>query len=251
MDEISVWFKTKNYDEGVRLYATSPGCKSRILSTLQQGHSFRNKGLLISELRKLKSATPVKSAKKPIKEKLELTPSPEPQAQEAAEKKQQFQKSSDSYFQRVRMGDLPAALRPRFRILKDLFADMVDLKFILNDLPAKAQKDALKIQLAIEDLDEQKEIIWKEIDHWQKYKTLLPTETEEDFKGLTPQKLFLKKASITSSISKINKRLEGWAEDLEKEKDKQAALKISQQISRSEKRLHTHKLNLMKIEDLM
>src|SRR5690606_4307743 len=125
----------------------TPGNKSRILATLQQGHSFRNMGLLISELRKLKQAAPVKPVKIPAKEKLELTPVATPQVQEAAERRQLIHKSTESYFQRVRFGDLPAALRPRFRLLKDLFADMVDLKFTLNDLPAKAEKDALKIQL--------------------------------------------------------------------------------------------------------
>jgi hypothetical protein len=250
MNEIQDWFKTKDYNAGVKLYAGSPGCKSRILSTLQQGYSDRNFGLLISELRKLKNKVVVK-VKKPTIEKLKLAPVETVKVQEAAERTQLIQKSSESYFQRVRFGDLPAELRPRFRVLKDLFYDMQDLKFALNDLPAKAEQDALKIQLAIEALDEQKETIWKEIDHWLLYKTLLPTKTEDDFSGLSVQHLFLKKASLGSSISKIKKRLEGWREDLTKQSNKQEAIKIEQQISRSERRLHTHEINLRKIEELL
>lgn len=247
--EIQDWFKNKNYEEGIRIYETSAKVKTRTLATLRRGKSMRNMALLISELRKIKNQklkpepSPVVHAKPP--------PKKEPETQTKLERNQIKEESSKAYFQKIRYGELPPELKLRFRKLKDLFYDMCDLKFLANDLPDEAEEEALELQLQIEILDERKDGIWKELEHWQNFKTILPTKTDDDFSKLTPQELFLKKASLTSSIHKMKKRIDKWKTNLEQEEDKLTARKIAQQINSTEKKLQKNELNLVKVEDLL
>ena len=69
----------------------------------------------------------------------------------------------------VRIGDLPAELRIRYSRARNIFYEMIELKFALNDLPSEAEASALKIMLKIDDLDEERDLIWKELHHWQKF----------------------------------------------------------------------------------
>ena len=255
MEEINIWLENrkKDYQEGVELYGNTPGCNQRILSQLQRGKNSRNLSILIRELRKVKTSRPVAPKKqKPkavskVSQKSVVKTSPE----EELKQKEAARQSVDKFFQRIRYGELPGELKVRFREAKDLFYDMCDLKVLLNSLANHAEDKALEIMLQIESLDTRKDMIWKELEHWQNYKTLLPTKSDEDFSKLSPQKLFLKKANLASSISKISKRIEGWKADAEKESDKTERLKIEQQISRSERKLHQHEINLRKIEELL
>lgn len=207
--------------------------------------------LLIKELRhlRIKEDRPVPISKpKPKK-----TPVPVPQVsvQKQVEKEVLINQSREKYFKKVRFGDLPAELRPRFRKLKDIFYEMGELKFHLNDLPAKNEAGALELILQIEALDEVKDLIWKEIDHWMTYRTLLPTKTDEDFSKLTPQQLYLKKANLVNYIHKKGRRVEKWKEDLEKETRKPERVKIQQQITRTLKDMHRHELDIKTIEGIL
>jgi hypothetical protein len=250
MDAITQWFKEKDYQEGVALYASLPGSKKRIVNNLERINNHRNMSILCRELRRLKNTPPVRPQRpKPVPV---ATPSiTTPQSQLVETRKEVKAKSANSYFKKIQYGALPAELKLRFRLAKDIFYDMCDLKFALNDLPDEAEDKALELQLQIEALDEQRETIWKELEHWQEYKTMLPTKADIDFSSLSPQKLFLKKANLASSISKISKRIKGWKQNLKTEQDKETRLKISQQINRSQKKLHQHEINLRKIEELL
>ncbi|WP_283640112.1 hypothetical protein [Mesonia mobilis] len=254
--KIEDWFTSMDYNLGVELYQNAPNAKNRTLTQLKRGKSNRNMSLLISELRKLKKAnlpltkTTTSTKTKPKKVKL-------PQTDTAIHleltRKQQKEDSAKSYFQKIKYGELPPELKIRFRLLKDVFYDMCDLHYALLEVPedSKYDDDALEIMLQIEALDDRRTTIWKELDHWQTHKTLLPTKTENDFSALDPHKLLLKKASLKSSIHKMNKRLEAWRDNVEKETDKLKARKINQQIIRTEKKLHQNKIDLQKIEDLL
>lgn len=238
------WFKKQDYNEGVNIYAQSTGAKRKLLSTLKRGKSSRNMALLISELRKLinTEAKEVPRKKKPVK--------PQEKPVEL-ERNQVKAEAAKSYFQKIRYGELPAELKLRFRKLKDVFYDMCDLKFEMNDLPDEAEGESLRIQIEIEKLDEQRSTIWKELEHWQNYKTMLPTKTEDDFSGLDAMGLLLKQASLKSSIHKMKKRLAEWKDRLEAGENKIEARKIAQQINRTEKKLHQNEINLRKVEELL
>lgn len=250
--EITEWLKDKHkdYETGVKLYAESSAVKTRTLATLQRGKNPRNLAVLIKELRQLSK----KKAPQPPKGEHKTIPaskSKKPQSVLQPEKENLIQKSSQQYFQKVKYGDLPAELRPRFKRIREVWFQMCDLKFELNDVPVKKEKEALQLELQIEALDEEKEMIWKEIDHWKLHKSILPTKTEEDFTGLTGQQLYLKKANLVNYINKKNKRIDSWENNLDKETRKEERLKINQQINRTKKAVHRHQLDLKKIEELL
>ncbi|MDN3595314.1 hypothetical protein [Zunongwangia endophytica] len=250
--EISEWLnsKSKDYNIGIDLYAGSNIVKSRTLANLKRGQNPRNMAVLIKELRQLsKTRSYSKPQPKPAIEKV-VAKTPKP-VQVEMERKNQIEQSASAYFQKIKYNELPAVLKVRYRQLKDLFYDMSDLKFVLNDLPTKEVNKALKIILKIEALDEQREMIWRELDHWQDHKTLLPTKTETDFSELSQKDLFLKKANLVNYINKKSKRIENWEEALEKESSKEERLKIGQQINRTQKAVHQHKLDLHKIEGML
>ncbi len=249
--EIKEWLqdKHKDYETGVKLYAESSAVKTRTLATLQRGKNPRNLAVLIKELRQLsksrKPAAPVAKKPEPIKKAPAVKTAAHP------DKETLIQKSSQSYFQKVKYGDLPAELRPRFKRIREVWFEMCDLKFELNAVPPEKEIKALELILKIELLDQEKEMIWKEIDHWKIHKSLLPTKTEEDFSSLTGQQLYLKKVNLVNYINKKNKRIDSWENNLDKETRKEERLKINQQINRTKKAVHRHQLDLKKIEELL
>ncbi len=251
---ISDWLNDKNrdYNTGVEFYAASPVVKTRILTGLRKGKNPRNMAVLIKELRPFKNKS-AKPAPPPIAiaKKEPIKPPRIKSVQQEAEKEILIQKSQESFFKKIRYGDLPVELRPRFKQLKDIFYEMSTLKFLLNDLPAKKEKDALQVILQIEALDEVKDLIWKEIDHWMKYKTILETKTGEDFSNLTPQQLYLKKVNLVNYIHKKTGRIEKWKIEMEKETRKPERLKIQQQINRTLKDMHQHELDIKTIEGIL
>lgn len=251
MDRITQWFNSgTEYHEGVAIYAALPDKSIRILKQLNRGKNNQNMATLVSLLRKHKNAPVKEEPKKPVLP----TPAPKAPTQEVInveqERSQLAKESTTREFSTIRLGDLPAELRPRFLRARQVFYDMIELKFALNDLPPDADKSALSIQLQILDLDEERDLIWKELHHWHNHRSILKVPTD-DFAGLTNPQLYQKKRNLTSSVSKIEKRLEEKYALLDKETNKHQQLLIENQIKRSEQTLHTHQLNIKKIDELL
>ncbi|TQI71804.1 hypothetical protein JM79_2753 [Gramella sp. Hel_I_59] len=249
MNEISEWFKDQDYDKGVELYSKLPNAKTRVLSTLKRGRNDKNLATICRALRVYKQAEPAKAQVKKIS-KPKLVPKPAAPEVEM-DRKAVIHQSAGSYFKKIKYAELPPELRVRYKQLKDLFYAMCDLHFLWLDLPDEAEEEALKLQLEIFSLDEQRDTIWKELDHWDTYRTILPTKSSEDFSGLSPKDLYLKKANTASSISKMEKRIDGWYKNMEAEPNQLKKRKIAQQINNSEKKLHQHEINLQKILELL
>lgn len=249
MEAIQQWFDNgAPFEEGVAIYKALPVTSPKVLRCLDRGKNAYNTSLLIKELRQYKTAPP----EPPKPKKVVIKPKIATDVVIAIEHLQQQQKavSSERFFKPIKYAELPPQLKLRYREVKDVFYQMCDLKFALNDLPAKEVEKALAIQLQIEELDTQRSLIWKELEHWQKHKTELPS-TSEDFSKLPPAKLVLKKANIKSSITKLNKRIDNNYKALSEEKDKHQAILIENKINKAEKLLHQHKLNLIKIDELI
>lgn len=249
--EIEEWFKTQSYNEGVALYASAPSSKNRIVQLLQRGKNDRNMSTLIRELRLLKNQRPTPPLPK-------LRPAPPKPAiivenvgQEEAERSHLKELGSKSYFQKIRYGELPPELKLRFRKLKDLFYDMCDLKFQFNDIPDEAEDASLSLMIQIDALDEQKDTIWKELDHWQTYKTMLPVKVSEEYSKLDPLELDRKRRNLNSQIAKKNKRINKWQVDAASTDDKLNQRKILQQINRTLKTVHQDEINLRRIQELL
>lgn len=238
-----------DYEEGVQMYAASKFHNTRNLSQLRKGSSNRNLSLLIRLLRNLPEPNEAIShtiIKKINKAPLQVDKSEPPKRFEAQKKK-----SAHNFFKRVQYGELPPILKIRFRELSGLFYTKCDLKFELNDLSAVKETEALHLQIKIEDIDQQMQTIWKEIDHWNAHKTYLPSEVTEDFSKLTPLELYKKARSLESSISKKQKRIKVWKQKLKTELNKQNLKKLDQQINNTSRGMHQDEVNLRKIQELL
>ncbi|QQV91412.1 hypothetical protein Leef1_46 [Polaribacter phage Leef_1] len=252
MEIISNWFKnSKNYNEGVAIYAMLPTKKTRVFKTLSKGKSNRNMSLLVSELRRYKNGT---DKPKLVKKKI-ITPLPsKPITQKTinveVERTAVTQESLQQEFSMVKIGDLPAELRIRYSKARNIFYDMIELKFQLNDLPAKAEDDALKIMLEIDSLDEERDLIWKELHHWNQFKTILPS-TVPDYEKMEKYDLDKTRRNLESSKSKQQKRVDQWYSDLENEPDKHQQHLIENKINKGEKEIHQKNINIKKIKSLL
>ena len=252
MNNISEWFRnSKDYYEGVAIYATLPIKKTRTLKTLNKGKSMRNMSLLVSELRKYKNGT---TKVKPSPKK-EVAPAPsKPITQETINVEVQRnavkQESLQQEFGMVRIGDLPAALRIRYSRARNIFYEMIELKFALNDLPAEAEESALKIMLQIDNLDEERDLIWKELHHWNQFKTILPSKTP-DYNNMDKYELDKTRRTLESSKSKQQKRVDTWYDDLEKEPDTHQQHLIENKINKAEKAIHQKNINIKTIKKLL
>ncbi len=249
MEAIKNWFEnSKDYYEGVTIYASLPNRKHRLLKRLNRGKSNQNMAALVAELRKYKAKPLIKKTVTPTIH-LPVYPTQE-QVTIEMEQKKIASESAKAAFGGIRMGDLPPELRIRFIKAQKVFHEMIELKFVLNDLPDSASESALKIQLQILELDEERDLIWKELHHWKKHRTLLDVP-KDDFSDLTPVQLLRKKNNLKSSISKISKRVDEKYIALDAERDKHKQLLLEGAIRKSENLLHSHQLNLNKIDALL
>lgn len=252
--QIAQWFENgAPFEEGVAIYNALPHPNANTLRSLKRGKNSYNKSLLIKELRTA-TRQPTTSNKQPKSVKKPPVKPAAPVTDETIHKehqqKQQKETAAKQEFNRVKYAELPPELKVRYRQLKDTFYQMCDLKFILNDVPKKQEKEALAIQLQIEELDEQRTIIWREIDHWQAHKTLLPSTTP-DYSKMETKELWRLKKNLDSKITKMQQRIDAKYEVLMDETDKHQIIKLEQGINRSEKKLHQHRLNLTKIKELL
>lgn len=247
---ITEWFNTgANYTLGFMIYKQLPKPKRSVLKRLEKGQNSYNKTLLIKELRQFKNkpAADITVFKKKAPASVK-TPAPDvtKDAQERLYKK----RSEERQFKAIKYAMLPGELKLRYREAKDIFYQLCDLKFILNDLPAEEVKQALAIQLQIEELDEQRAIIWRELLHWQDHGTLLTTKAES-FDNLEAKELYRLKANLKSKITKLEQRIEVKYNELITTTDKKANRLLEQRINKSEKLLHKHRVNLIKINELL
>src|SRR5690606_38877031 len=174
MEEIEKWFENAlDYNTGVRIYKSLPSAKMRIIQKLERGKSNHNMAQLIKELRVYKSlfqSNPSRVTPLTPKEPSSLPGgSTDKEVATFFEKKQLKENSQKIVFGSIRYGDLPPELRIRYQEAAQLFYKLCDLKFALNDLPAASTDEALSIQLQLEELDDKREHIWKELHHWQNH----------------------------------------------------------------------------------
>jgi len=247
MKAIEDWFNGNlDYNQGLIIYASLDTCNQRTLRQLQKGKNSRNMSTLVSNLRKAKASRPVKKA--PIVKKIEKMAPPVKveSVTEEINKKVIAQKSAEKEYHGIRMGELPSELRPKFSRARTLFYEMIELKFLLNDLDRDDRKSALQIILEIEKRDEERDLLWEALNYWKKFKKLLP-EPKDEIDGLDPGKLYVKKRNLTSSITKISQRIKEKQDALEKETDGHKRLLLKSSINRSNETIHKHRVLINKI----
>lgn len=248
MEAITQWFKgEQEYYTGVALYASLPEKKLSVVRRLNRGKNNHNMATLVSELRKLKNIPKItQKPEKPIFYK-KIT-------QEVINIKTQRQQQANESLKRefggIKLGDLPAELRPEFLKAQSVFYQMIELKFALNDLPAEAEEDALKIQLQIEALDDTRDAIWAALHHWKTHKTLLDTP-KNNFEDLDKFQLDKKRRNLRSQRRKQLQRIEKWYEALVIEKTASKVKLLENKINKGEKAVFAHELNIKKINSML
>lgn len=248
MDAITEWFQdSKDYYVGVALYATLQNKKQRLLRQFNKGKTRRNMSALVAELRQFKNKPIPKPPTSKLKQK---APATQAVINKEVVRKQQTTESVQQEFKGFLIGDLPPELRVRYSRAYNLFIQMIELKFALNDLPPEAEKDALAIQTQIVTIEQERDLIWVSLNHWKIHKIILPISKDE-FKNLSPVALLRKHAYLKTNISKINKRVDVLYTDLASCTDLHKQTLIENKINASEKRIHRHKNNLLKIEKLI
>ena len=249
MNAIAEWFNgSKDYYTGVAIYATLDNKKVRTLKRLNRGKNNQNMSTLVSELRKHNREPKLPPPPKNVIPK-PLHPNQEEISTEHLQN-QIAKQSADIEFSGIRIGSLPEELRPRFVRAKTIFFTMIELKFALNAIPDKDHEAALNIIVQIMDLDDERDLIWEELNHWTKHRTLLPPP-KDDLEGLTPIQLLQKKNNLKSNISKLTSRIDAKYEKLSSLKDGHDKLLLESGIRKSEELLHQHKINFKRINDMI
>lgn len=217
---IEDWFKTKDYNTGVSLYASLPKCSRHILARLQRGNNPKNRATLKYELNKFRNVSVQV-----------ITPSTtsKPTQIVTSLKEQQIISAIQNSNKKVTMSMLPDPyLRKRFVEKNNAFYKYCELKYQLNELAQEEEKTALNIIIEIMRLNTVIDEIWREIDYFLEHHKLLPSAN--DYTSLTYkeqskklQLLYQRRTKRTSTLNNLKKELKTLdvrSEEFKKLKDK-------------------------------
>lgn len=197
MKEIESWLNDpeRKYCVGLELFA-STSCNKNILNLLRRKESGINMQKLIYELGKSQKVTVVQKTVIQVPKQKSITPG------EVIEQKFVTQTKKQSLF----FHELPKELRPELLRANELFRENCYLKVNLNELPAEAEQEAIKLQMQIADNFKENALCWSKIDHWTTHRQL-PKEAVNRFQECSPAQLLRKQQYLYQNISKMNTRL--------------------------------------------
>lgn len=241
MEIIQNWFNDGcNYASGIVIYGNLPKHNPTLLKTFQRKENSFNAEKLKYELNKFAEKYSqnvfVAEIQKAFSTSVVI---PVPEKVSKIE-----QKTAVLFHQ------LPEALRPVLLEANQLFKENCLLKVNLNELPAHAEKEALKLQLKIHDNFRKNGLCWQKIDLFLEKRIIAPTPKHE-FEGLTPAGLLRQQQLLYASISKLNSRLKSNREQLPKATVLAIKSKIERQISKQEENLVQQNEKLIIISNLI
>lgn len=242
---IEKWFEISgNYQDGLALYQKLPTFTNLNYKSLKN-ESFSNFIRLKYELKRGLSLGYNPSLDPEVVEEL-ITEAIQKDDSElskvivAESKKQTFAKET--------MAMYPMELHPVYRQRISDFYLACELKFKLNNLKRKQEKEALDIILQLEALWNKIDRAWMILEHWKSNGRIMPFSTSVDFTKLKPIELFKQKDLIESRISKREKTLNKIAEALND--DPENRLKANQYNTKKEA-LEQLKIDLETIKNLL
>lgn len=203
---IEDWFKTKDYNTGVSLYASLPKSSRHILARLQRGNNPKNRATLKYELNKYRTSSVAITPEPIVKKEVTLTV--------VNLKQEQIQKAVVSANQKVTMAMLPIpSLRKRFVEKNNAFYQYCELKYQLNELAPEQENEALEIILEIHRLNTFIDTVWREIDYYLEHHKLLPSAN--DYTSLTYKEQSKKLQLLYQRRTKRTASLNGWKKNLQ------------------------------------
>lgn len=94
----------------------------------------------------------------------------------------------------------PPELHSIYHELEFLWSEYCEMKLVLNDIPPHQEKEALSIQNKIFKIFERFDKHKKVLDHYVKYKHILPTESKRNFDNMTQLELDLERRNLAALI---------------------------------------------------
>lgn len=235
MESVNTWFENGcGYWPGVELYATTKGAKPTLLRNLRKKESAEN-------LQKLKyELEPFRTAPAPVPQ-----PKPAPKQTKPTVKAIPVPETNPVLFH-----SLPAALRPVLLEANACFREACMLKAELNDLPADAEQEALRLQLKIFSLMKKNALCWERIDHWERHGRTL-VEEKPTFQKLSGGLQAKRQALLFSSISKLKKRLQANIDMLANTTDLKQRTRLEKNVAKQSGNLLNQETQLAELTALI
>jgi hypothetical protein len=199
----------RDYEEGLLLLSRISDNQS-LIKSLKNSPTEANRLVLLAELHKAN----LKNKKK------EVLPKPLVEVKPTATAEQPTQ--ADKHWKRE-LAELPSQLWPVVEHRKNAFNKVCVLKMQLNELSENEEEKALTMQLEMFRLWQEIDMAWAKIDYWKENRRFLPSETVENYEGITLNKAIKERALLYSRVVKRKKTIAMMTEELlhlkEKEKD--------------------------------
>jgi hypothetical protein len=235
MKTVQAWFDNGcNYQDGVQLYAGTKHCKPVLLRNFQGKENAQLLEKLKYELRKELPAVP---GPVPPKKTTAATAKKIVPAQTGAAQKTPEEPDPKKI---LLFHQLPTELRPVLLLANTLFKENCMLKTQLNDLPAKAESEALDLQLKIYANFKKNALCWQKIDYWRAHGSVLQV-ADSEFVKMTPDQRVKRQALLWSSSSRLKDRIDKTELEL-------AAATSIKDKTRLAKKMAKQKSNLLRQE---
>lgn len=244
MSTISEWLNDpgRNYSDGIDLYKSVKFNKN-ILSNLMRKESKANMAKLVYELGKFSSekSTPIVKKVRDIA----VVNIQKPVAEVVQESIVVIEKKQSLMFH-----DLPEELRPVLLEANQTFKEKCMLKISLNELPAEAENEALKIILQIDSLTKRNAHCWKKIDYWLEHRSLPPIEASE-FSKMTAEQRVKRQQYLFASTSKLRKRIDKNVANLALETSVNGKTRIEKNIAKQKSNLISQESDLLVLTEII
>ncbi|WP_418124257.1 hypothetical protein ACNFU2_06510 [Chryseobacterium sp. PTM-20240506] len=223
----------RTHAENIELYLSSGGDPR--LAKLHKTSTLQNRSRIVYLLSKLQKIEPKATfeEKKVIPEK-EISIKLDPETPKFIGKIMQF----------------PVELHSTYNETIDIWFKYCSLKLDLNKVERAEEKKALEIQNKIIDLFKRFDTCKKILDHYLIHKHILPTESKNDFKDLTPLQLDQERRNLESSISRRKQTIRRMEESLPEESDPVFNRRVSS-LNRKKEQLQEFILDHEKIKQLL
>lgn len=245
--DIQKWFDTSgSYEEGLALYQQLPTFSNLQFKSLKK-ESFSNfirlkyelkRGLMLGH-----NVDLIPEVNNEIPENPEI-----PENSDSTLSAAIIEESEKQNFAKETMAMYPMELHPVYRQRISDFYLACELKFKLNRLKRKQEKEALEIILQLEALWNKIDRAWMILEYWKDNGRIMPSESSIDYSKLTPLELVKEKVLLEARISKRKKTLENLGKALEA--DPENRLKANQYKIKKEA-LEQFKVDLETIKNLL
>lgn len=234
--KVNDWFKNGcDWEQGVAIYIGLKQSKPNLIRLFKKKYNATFHQKLKYELSKFKEIE-VEQTNFTEVSATKTTSEPTPTQTKSREITLDIDVSPKPTYKPARLNQYPLELHPVFIQQKTDYYTACTLKIQLNNLPAEAEEEALKLCIEIERLFDSIENAWQQLDYYTENKLVLKVKTT-DFTDLTPAQLLQRRTLKRSSISKLKKRIANSNTALTKATTKPLKTKLEVKLGRDNEKL--------------